>query len=171
MLYEFITPSDPITFAAPDDKIAFVCALILGNGEAFCTREDGEKVGTCFLFAGEGVLDAAIQETLGSNLSDFMDANCEAVATAFESFAYGGFERRRQYDDALAAITDPHKIAEFKAKHEDRNRSSMSTWVKGAWSYAKNFRAKMAERAAAEGSADGNGEAKSGADSASRNKP
>lgn len=141
MFYEFITPSDPITFAAPNDNIAFVCALTLGAGKAFCTREDGEKLQTCFLFTPPDELDAAIQKQLGASLTDYIDSHREEIATAFESFAYGSFESRRQYDDALSAITDEDKLAQFKASHEDRNRSSMSQWVKGAWKIAKQLRA------------------------------
>jgi hypothetical protein len=44
-LYEFVTPSDPITFKAENDKIAFCCALILGSGKACCTNVDsGESI-------------------------------------------------------------------------------------------------------------------------------
>ena len=43
MTYQLITPSDPITFKAESDKIAFFCALVLGSGKAGMEREDGEK--------------------------------------------------------------------------------------------------------------------------------
>ena len=145
MLYEFITPSDPVTFAAPDDKVAFVCALLLGNGKAFCTREDGESVASCILFAPPGTLETRCQEILGMSLDEYLTAHREPLATAFESFAYGDFDSRRQYDAAIKAITEPDKLAEFKAEHEDRKRTSLSKWVKAAWSHAKALRAKITE--------------------------
>lgn len=148
-LYEFITPSDPITFRAPDNRIAFVCALILGNGKAFCEREDGESIDTCFALGRRGELDGAITVMLGTTLKEFTAAHSPAIADAFDSFSYGHFSDRQQYDDALAAITDPGELAEFKAKHDDRRRTSISQWVTGAWNYAGNFRAKAAEKTAA----------------------
>ena len=37
-VYEFTTPSDQIHFIASDDKIAYLCTVILGHGKAFCTN-------------------------------------------------------------------------------------------------------------------------------------
>jgi hypothetical protein len=39
----------------------------------------------------------------------------------------------------IEAITDPEKLKEFKDKHEDSNRTSMSSWVKVAWKLADRF--------------------------------
>jgi len=51
-IYEFITPSDPITFKADDDKVAFTCALLLGNGKAGCTNlKTGDSIPTMLMFA------------------------------------------------------------------------------------------------------------------------
>jgi len=140
MTYEFITPSDAITFVAPDDKVAFVCALVLGRGKAFCKREDGVDLDTCVLFRSEADVETIVRDALGCGMPEFMESRWGEVADAFDTFAYGSFEDRRQYDDAVAAITDPEKLAEFKAKHEDRRRTSMSEWVRGAWDLAKSVR-------------------------------
>ncbi len=46
-LYELITPSDPITFYAPDNDIAEAIALFVGNGKAgleFADRKDKSEL-------------------------------------------------------------------------------------------------------------------------------
>ena len=42
-IYKFITPSDPITFKAENDKIAYACVLFLGNGKAGCENCTSKK--------------------------------------------------------------------------------------------------------------------------------
>lgn len=134
MTYEFVTPSDPITFTAANNAVAYAVALYLGSGKAGCIREDGESLDCVLMFAGEEATKKSILDNLGMEFKDFMEANHGDLVAAFESFAYGNFADRRQYDDAIAAITDHDKLAEFKAKHEDRERTSISRWVKSALS-------------------------------------
>jgi hypothetical protein len=140
MIYEFITPSDPITFTAPNDAIATAAAIIVGSGKAFCTSEDGTKLNTSFLFASKETIEASIHESLGTDIYTFIDANALALADTLESFSYGNFAGRRAYDAAIAAITDPDKLATFKAFHEDQNRTSMSEWVAYAWKRGASLR-------------------------------
>jgi len=143
-IYEFITPSDPITFKTEDDKVAFACALILGQGKAGCNRydENNNKIslGTLLMFASKEVIDKEIDEKLGCELDDFIKNNKPEIKACFESFTYGGLEDRKTYDDAIEAITDPDKLKEFKSKHEDRNRTSLSRWVQSAWNIANKLK-------------------------------
>lgn len=132
-VYTFITPSDPITFRAADDAVAFLVALQLGRGKAGCTRDDGVDVQTLLLFMPEQAVEAHIRAQLGTEASAFIAARRADIAAAFASFAYGSVEDRRTYDDAIAAITCPDRLAAFKAAHEDRNRTSMNGWVAYAW--------------------------------------
>lgn len=137
-IYEFITPSDPITFKADDDKVAFTCALLLGNGKAGCeNKATGESLLTMLIFAKDP--DKDIQDFIGGDFKEFLEANKTMIAECFKSFAYGSVSDRQTFDDACDAITDPEKLKEFKAKHEDKNRSSMSRWVKGAWQYGERM--------------------------------
>lgn len=137
-IYEFITPSDPITFKADDDKVAFACALILGNGKAGCTNlKTGDKIPTLLMFAQDP--DKNITEFIGCDLDGFVEANKPKIAECFKSFAYGSKSDRETFDDACEAITDPEKLKQFKAKHEDKNRSSMSQWVKAAWQHGERM--------------------------------
>lgn len=142
-LYEFVTPSDPITFKAKDDNVARAVTLMLGNGKAFCTNDQGETLnGTCFLFQPAEAMEAETKVQFGMPLGDYLESEREAIRESFESFAYGSLKSRRNYDDAISAITDPEKLKEFKDKHEDRNRSSMNAWVKHAWKLAAGMKAK-----------------------------
>lgn len=146
MIYELITPSDAITFIAYDDKIAYTCALTLGEGKAGCeNKTKGNNLQTLMLFNPEPLAEA--KKYLGVELTDFIGDNKEALAECFESFAYGSTSDRQTYEDALEAITDPEKLKEFKAKHEDKNRTSMNQWVKGAWNYGEALRKKIAQDA------------------------
>jgi len=139
MIYEFITPSDPITFKADDNKIAFTCALLLGGGKAGCDNIDtGESIPTMLMFSSNP--EEKIVEYLGVSVSKFIEENKNAIKECFDSFSYGSVSERHTYDDAIAAITDPIKLQKFKSKHEDKNRTSMSAWVARAWDYAKKMK-------------------------------
>lgn len=141
MIYTFITPSDPITFKAGSDKVAFLCATLLGNGKAGCENTDtGESIPSLLIFHPDP--EKTITDYLGASVKEFLESNLKEVCDAFESFSYGSPSDRETYDSAVEAITDPDKLKEFKAKHEDKNRSSMSTWVKAAWGYAVSLKAK-----------------------------
>lgn len=141
MIYELIQPSDPVTFKADRDEVAFAIALYLGNGKAGCRREDDKSIPSLLIFADEGTIKSTVQEQLGtSTVNEFFNANLIECADAFDSFSYGSFGARRQFDDAVEAITDPEKLAEFKRKHEDRCRTSINKWVDYAWRCGKALR-------------------------------
>lgn len=137
-IYEFITPSDPITFKSDNDKVAFACALLLGNGKAGCkNKTTGENLPTMLMFSTNP--DKNIQDFIGGDFKEFLETNKPQIAECFKSFTYGSVSDRQTFDDACEVITNPEKLKEFKAKHEDKNRSSLSQWVKAAWDYSKHF--------------------------------
>lgn len=145
-IYELITPSDPITFKAENDKIAFACALLLGEGKAGCeNKTTGGRVPSLLMFNPDP--EKEIADFIGGDFREFMDANTLGISDAFLSFAYGSVSDRVTYDDACSAITDIDKLNEFKAKHEDKNRSSMSQWVKSAWKIGASIKAKSEKTA------------------------
>ena len=143
MIYEFITPSDPITFSAENESVAFYVCLSLGGGKAGYDRCDGNDceyealLGFADSEAIKNMVDKAFK---GDDAQAFVDKNREAICDAFNSFMYGSESDRAQYEAALDAITDPDKLKEFKAKHEDLNRSSMSEWVAYAWERAESHK-------------------------------
>lgn len=145
MIYEFITPSDPITFIANDDKVAFAVGLIAGGGNAGVERvKDYKSLDTLLMFADENQFKEIVKKNLGvDTLNLFVEDNKKSIIDALDSFMYGGASERNTYDDAISAITDPVKLKAFKASHEDRQRSSCSELVKYAWQCAENLR-KMA---------------------------
>ena len=144
MTYELITPSDPITFKAESDQVAFFCALVLGSGKAGMNRQDGEKCESPMVFLSSDPMPG-IDAFLGGDISEFSDSHTPEIIACFRSFAYGNFSDRANYDAAIEAITDPEKLAAFKAKHENQNRSSMSQWVAMAWKMADAHERKLNE--------------------------
>lgn len=141
-LYEFIQPSDAITFRASTDKVAYYCALLLGGGKAGIRRADGKEVESPLLFLNSNAVEVA-ESYLGATISAFGKKNARDVVSCFRSFRYGSIDEAQTYEDAISAITDPEKLKDFKDKHEDRNRTSMSRWVKGAWDYADQYETKF----------------------------
>lgn len=138
-IYEFVTPSDAITFRAENDMIAFMVCLFLGEGKAGCHKENGESINTmtAFIF-NEDARKEVYREYCGTDdLQSVFDENISKVVNSLKSFSYGSISDRKQYDDAIEAITDPAKLKEFQNKHEDRNRTSTSKWVSYAWETAK----------------------------------
>lgn len=137
-IYNFITPSDHITFKTNNNKVAFTCALLLGNGKAGCDNiTTGEKLPTFLAFSEEP--QKQIDEFIEGDFGEFIKSHKSEISDCFKSFAYGSVSERETYDDACNSITDDEKLKEFKKKHEDKNRSSMSQWVKAAWKYGENI--------------------------------
>jgi hypothetical protein len=141
--YEFITPSDPITFQAENNQVAFAVAMAVGGGKAFCNLLDadgntvkgaGEMPCTAVMFSPNAGQEA--QAVLGLPLADFIQANRPAVTAALRSFCYGNWASRTLYDLAVAEITDLEKLREFKKQHDLNLRTSMSQWVNYAWQLA-----------------------------------
>ena len=83
-LYELITPSDPITFYAPDNDIAEAIALFVGNGKAglkFADKRDKGKIPntmTAFGAFADGQLE---------RFKTTMDKRLDEVLAAGKTFA------------------------------------------------------------------------------------
>jgi hypothetical protein len=134
MIYEFITVSDPITFIAESDAVAWMVATLLGEGKAGCAREDGKSLNTVTAIVPESKRHEIYKEYIGTeDILGYVNEHKKELSEAFLSFSYGSFNQRKMYDAAIAAITDPDKLKQFKAQHEDTQRTSMSRWVSYAW--------------------------------------
>lgn len=144
MIYDFITPSDAITFVANDEKIAYMAAILLGNGKAGCHDETGKNLATMFLFHSNPV--PVIEKELGDTMENYIDNHLQDLGECLLSFAYVRFEDREKYDRKITSFTDPDKLKEFKYKHEDKNRTSMSQWVKSAWNIGNGMLSKFEEK-------------------------
>lgn len=143
MIYEFITPSDPITFKAETDAVAYAISVYLGNGKGGCTSEDGRHLDTMLMFADAENIKKSVKDNLGTDtINEFIEQHPNECAAAFESFAYGSIADRKTFDAACEAITDKDKLEKFKNVHEETQRTSMSEWVKYAWKVGRIIREK-----------------------------
>jgi hypothetical protein len=141
MIYEFITVSDPITFIAESDAIAWMVASLLGEGTGGCTREDGKDINTMTAFLPESKRHEIYMEYIGTeDIGTYVKEHKKEISDSFLSFAYGSIGQRKQYDAAIAAITDADKLKQFKAQHEDTQCTSMSRWVDYAWSLGEKLK-------------------------------
>jgi len=137
-IYDFITPSDPITFKAKDDKIALCCALLIGNGKVSCKNLDtGKSVPSLLIFSDNP--EKAIDDFLGENPKEFINSNKSNIIECLESFAYVTHYNRARYDADCASQKDLEELKKFKDRHEERKRTSTSGWVKAAWDFAQEM--------------------------------
>ncbi len=140
-IYKMITPSDPLTFLADDDKIAIAATIILGRGMAGLEEGERDLSGkTLFLFATKEYFDEQTKATLGSDLAEFFKANRVKLADAFDSFATMTVKERRLLEEAKAHMS-AEEFAKFRAKIDDEYRSSLNRWSEYAWDLAKTMRA------------------------------
>lgn len=117
-LYELVTPSDPITFYAPDDNIAEAIGLFVGGGKAGIKTTDGSEVpSTMIMFCGmaKGQLE---------RFNKTMDDRIDEVIAAGKTFAVCEVGFREEYD----TITENSTNIEAIATWDERHRSSMSDW-------------------------------------------
>ena len=143
MIYEFVTISDPITFIAESDAIAWMVASLLGGGKAGCIREDGKDINSMTAFAPEEKRVEIYRKYIGTeDIEGYVDEHKREISDALLSFAYGNIYKRKQYDAAIAAITDHDKLKQFKEQHEDTQRTSMNRWVNYAWKLGEKLKEK-----------------------------
>ena len=116
-LYKFITPSDPITFYAPDNDIAEAVAIYVGKSKAEIEAVDGSVTPSTLI-----VLGAA--EGQVERLRKTMEERIAEVIAAGHTFAVCTPGERGIYDDYTNNGRDPEKIAKWDAVH----RSSISNW-------------------------------------------
>lgn len=119
MKFRLINPSDPYIFVADDLETAALVVFTLSTTYGACT-EDEKVVVPVFIFGGA---EEWYAEKFGRNVKDGMTAKNKQIIDALNSMTLGGFEDRRRYEAALAAITEADKKAEFIAKWQDGRTS------------------------------------------------
>ncbi len=129
-LFELITPSDPITFYAPDNDIAEAIAVFVGNGKAGLRAIDGSETPNTMIFLG------ASDEQMDRIKSTLKDRQKEVIS-AGKTFATCTAGFREEYDTLTENSTNTEAIAQF----DDRHRSSMSDWCGYARSLTVNEKA------------------------------
>jgi hypothetical protein len=141
-LYELINPSDCVTFHAPSNQVAIAVSLLVGRGQYPARRcSDDTSVGGLLLFATEEQTEAMLAKWfVGVALEAWIDAHRDEVIAALEDCATMSVSDRQTYDAACAAITEPSKLATFKAEVQDKKRTSMNDISGYAWKMAAKMR-------------------------------
>ena len=128
-LYEFVNPSDPITFYAPDNDIAEAITLFVGNGKVGLRAIDNSKVpDTLTAFSG-GIKNSQLERVKST-----MDKRLNEVLAAGKTFAVCSEAYREEYDELTKNSTETKRIERWDNKH----RSSLSDWC----GYARNLKVK-----------------------------
>jgi len=129
-LYEFITPSDPITFYAPDDEVATAVAVFVGRGQAGCVNVQTEKhLDTVMIFLAPAEADKRAHVAV-----DIVKTRTQECLSAAKTFAVCGPSGREIYDDYTENGTNAEKVA----KWDDKKRSSLNDWC----GYARGLQVK-----------------------------
>jgi len=133
ILYEFITPSDPITFYAPDDDVALAVGIIIGSGKAGVTNtETGKSLPSLLLF----LADLEARKAIEIPVATWEARKAECIVAA-HSFAVCDKGERAIYDE----FTENGQNGIQVAKWDDAHRSSMSDWC----AYARSLKPAEAE--------------------------
>lgn len=136
-LYELINPSDRYTFYAPSIEVAAVTVIQLSAG--FGANEVGGDERTPVLFGWQEWLD-------GHGITpEWTDDHLEEIAAALESFLIGGPAERADVESMLAELPEEKRKA-WRAKRQDRHRSSMNQIGESAYKYAAAIRRKVAKK-------------------------
>jgi hypothetical protein len=131
-LFEIINPSDEATFEAPDERIAVLATVLLGEGRYGVRGADGDVVMPPILF---GWPDGAKFGGVGlGDVNDAVDSNLIAIAEALESIALVSLRDRRAL---LASGADLSRWNEEK-------RTSLNDFAK----YARNLASRLREKEA-----------------------
>ena len=116
MEYGLINPSDPYTFLADDLEVAALVVFSVSTLYGAEPKDNGEGIP---VFCSE----EWYKDRFGRSPADGLKEKKKELAEALESMMYGGFEDRKRYEIALAAITDPNKRKNFIDAWQDGHSS------------------------------------------------
>lgn len=131
-IYEFINPSDCITFYADSDEYARAVTLLLGEGKAGCKKKDGTQLDYCFTAFG----NPAPQEVYDSIKIMLKEKDMKLI-DALKSCACVSFDEREIFDDYTNNGTDEEKWQKWDEKH----RSSLNDFCGWARKFANILQA------------------------------
>lgn len=132
ILYELINMSDPYTFYAPSVEVAGFCACQLSPAFG-ATPVNGEGEKTPVLFGWDDWL-----EEHGVD-ADWVAAHQAEIADAYDSFLIGDAHKRADVESMLEMLPE-QKREEWRAKRQDRHRSSLNEIGDRAYELAQAFR-------------------------------
>ena len=121
-LYEFIQPSDSITFYAEDDDVAFAATIIVGNAHCFANRigEDGKTTAV----EGTSLYIGKVPDEIIERLKHLLETRAAEIFAAFKTFAVCSPGCRKEYDVYTENSTNEERWKEW----DDRKRTSMTNW-------------------------------------------
>lgn len=147
MIFEFINPSDPYHFEAPDLEIAAVVTFILGKGKGAAHEIDAAKDESellevpIFLFGGA---EKWIQEQFGKPVDKFFEYvkkdRRQDLITSLESVTIGSFEDYGVFWTTMNEFIKPDKKEEYKRAYHDGKLTSMNDFGSYAWAVAKDLK-------------------------------
>ena len=153
-VYDLVNPSDPYTMRAKNHQTAVVALLFLSywriGGKPIDNPESEGRRTTLYPL---GLTEEAMEKELAEQgIPEGLDVwlgsreNVQDLAQALDSVLYGDMGDRNLFEAASEAISDPARVAELKAKHQDR-RTSMNNIGARAAKLAEQFRDKAEELA------------------------
>lgn len=136
-VYELINPSDPYTFEAPNIEVAGAAVVLLSP--AFGAKRVGDEVDerTPMLVGWEEWM-----KEHGIDDDAWWDAHRGQVADALDSFLIGKLAHRQDVLDMLAELPEGKREA-WRARRQDRHRSSINEIGETAYDLARQLRAKV----------------------------
>lgn len=85
MKYEIINPSDNCFITSDNQKVAQFCTLLLGGGMYGLRDENGENVGSIYLF---GATQEALNADFDGDFEKFGKEHAAEIAKCFKTFEY-----------------------------------------------------------------------------------
>lgn len=139
-LWELINPSDPYTFYAPTVEVAGVAAAMLSTGFGAKCLDNQCDERTPILFGwDEWLKERGIDD-------EWVSQHASEIADALDSFLIGHKTDRKDVEDMLAELP-PEKREAWRAKRQDRHRTSLSRIGELAYKLAKRLREKVTANA------------------------
>lgn len=124
LTFEIVNPSDPLSMRAPSLHIAALAiACVSTKFGVSGVDAEGKPLDSPVLFGWD---DWIKREGIDLEAWCRDPEKLRAMGDALLSVCLGKPNDRADFDDAMAAITDEAKRAEFIAKRNDRRRSSLN---------------------------------------------
>lgn len=138
-IYEIINPSDHYTFEAPDDTLARLVGLVLGEGRYGIEGPDGETVLAIYIFGvDESTLDHLFQPEHKS-LAAALEARRAELPAALRSVMIASRAERADILAALDAMESDAARDAFREHYHDTKRSSLNDIGAYAWALADHM--------------------------------
>lgn len=134
--YQFINPSDKVTFLAESDEVAVITSQLISQESTTTNLTTGKKLQGFFGFLSEEEFKVIEQELFNMPAVQFSAENKEQIRTALSSFCHLDQEERGQFDTALKELQG-NALEAYLAHHLDKYQTSMNPICARAWEFSK----------------------------------